>query len=97
MMTLLRTLIQPRLDFCSQLWSPSDQGSINRLDAVQQNFVRRIRESVIEGLDYWDQLKALRLYSQERWRERYMICFLWKLSPGLFDGGSGVTAGAGTP
>ena len=86
MLTLLRTLIQPRLDYCSQLWSPSEQGSINRLEAVQQYFVRRISDSIIEGLDYWEQLKALRLYSQERRRERYMVCFLWKLSQGLVGG-----------
>ena len=86
MLTLLRTLIQPRLDYCCQLWSPSDQGSINRLEAVQQSFVRRIRDSECEAMDYWEQLKALRLYSQERRRERYMICFLWKLSQGLVGG-----------
>ena len=31
MLTILRSLIQPRLDYCSQLWSPRDQASINRL------------------------------------------------------------------
>ena len=29
MLTILRSLIQPRLDYCSQLWSPRDQTSIN--------------------------------------------------------------------
>ena len=32
MLTLLRSLIQPRLDYCSQLWSPRDQASINRIE-----------------------------------------------------------------
>ena len=86
MLTLLRTIIQPRLDYCSQLWSPSEQGSINRLEAVQQYFVGKISDSVLDGLDYWEKLKALRLYSQERRRERYMVCFLWKLSQGLVGG-----------
>ena len=86
MLTLLRSLVQPRLDYCSQLWSPSDQGSINRLEAVQHNFVSRIWDPVLEQLDYWERLKLLRLYSQERRRERYMVCFLWKLSRGLISG-----------
>jgi hypothetical protein len=32
MLTILRSLIQPRLDYCSQLWSPRDQSAINRLE-----------------------------------------------------------------
>ena len=28
----------------------------------------------------------MKVYSQERRRERYQICFLWKLSQGLIDG-----------
>ena len=86
MMTLLRCLVQPRLDYCSQLWSPSDQGSINRLEAVQHSFVSRIWDPELEQLDYWGKLELLRLYSQERRRERYMVCFLWKLSRGLISG-----------
>ena len=86
MLTLLRSLIQPRLDYCSQLWSPSDQNSINRLEAVQHTFVSRIRDSALDQLDYWGKIKSLRLYSQERRRERYMVCFLWKLSQGLVTG-----------
>ena len=40
----------------------------------------------LEGVDYWERLKMLRLYSQERRRERYMVIFLWKLSQGLVKG-----------
>ena len=86
MLTLLPSLVQPRLDYCSQLWSPSNQGSINRLEAVQQSFVSRIWDPVLDQLDYWGKLKLLRLYSQERRRERYMVCFLWKISCGLISG-----------
>ena len=32
------------------------------------------------------ELELLRLYSQERRQERYMVCFLWKLSSGLISG-----------
>ena len=86
MLTLLRSLVQPRLDYCSQLWSPADQGSINRLEAVQHSLVGRIWDPALEQLDYWGKLQHLRLYSQERRRERYMLCFLWKLSCGLVSG-----------
>ena len=86
MITILRSLIQPRLDYCSQLWSPRDQGSINRLEAVQHQFLSQIRDPLLQGMSYWEKLSLLRVYSQERRRERYQICFVWKLSQGLVDG-----------
>ena len=35
MLVLLKSLVQPHLDYCSQLWSPSSQGHINQLENVQ--------------------------------------------------------------
>ena len=83
MLTLMKSLVQPKLDYCSQLWSPSDQYSVNRLESVQHSLVRRIKDSRLVGLNYWEKLQELRLYSQERRRERYQIIFLWKISQGL--------------
>ena len=38
------------------------------------------------GLDYWERLATLQLYSQERRRERYQIMFVWKVAQGLAKG-----------
>ena len=84
MKTIWNSLVQPKLDYCSQFWSPSDQDSINRIESVQKNFL-----SKLEGLsceDYWEKLKKTKIYSQERRRERYTIIFLWKISQGLVQG-----------
>ena len=86
MLTILRSLIQPRLDYCSQLWSPRDQASINKLEDVQRQFIYQIRDPALQGRDYWGKLSVLRVYSQERRRERYQICFLWKQCQGLIEG-----------
>ena len=86
MLTLLKSLVQPKLDYCSQLWSPSDQGSINKLELVQKHLVDRIKCGKLQGLNYWDKLSDLRLYSQERRRERYQVIFLWKISQGMVSG-----------
>ena len=86
MLTLLKSLIQPKLDYCSQLWSPSDQQSINKLESVQRHLVNCIKDSKLKSLNYWEKLQELGLYSQERRRERYMIIFLWKISQGLVSG-----------
>ena len=86
MLTLLKSLVQPKLDYCSQLWSPSDQTSINKLERIQKQLVDRIRCFRLVGLNYWEKLSDLHLYSQERRRERYQIIFLWKISQGMVSG-----------
>ena len=40
----------------------------------------------MEGKDYWDRLRDLKLYSQERRRDRYPLIFLWKFAQGLVQG-----------
>ena len=60
--TVLRSLIQPRLDYCSQLWSPRDQASINKIEDVQRHFLSQMRDSSLNGLNYWEKLATLRRY-----------------------------------
>ena len=86
MMVLLKSLVQPHLDYCSQLWCPSSQGHINGLENVQKSVVKKIWDRGLSSLNYWEQLQYLRLYSQERRRERYMMIFIWKISQGLVSG-----------
>ena len=76
LLTLLHSLIQPRLDYCSQLWSPRDQVSINRLEVVQRQF-SQIRNFSLLDKKYWEKLSIRKVYSQERRCERYQ---------GLVDG-----------
>ena len=84
MLTLWKSLIQSKLDYCSQLWSPSDQSSISKLEGVARAFTARVDN--MDGLDYWERMFKLGMYSQERRRERYQIIFVWKLSQGLVTG-----------
>ena len=84
MMTVWKCIVQPKMDYCSQLWSPSDQGSINQLESVQRHFKSKV--GGMEGKDYWERLTNLRLLSQERRRERYQVIFLWKVAQGLVQG-----------
>ena len=84
MLTIWKSLVQSKLDYCSQLWSPSDQGSIARLESVAKNFTSQV--GGMEGLDYWERLGVLNMYSQERRRERYQIIFIWKVSQQLVKG-----------
>ena len=84
MTTIWKTLVQPKLDYCSVLWSPHDQSSITRLESVARHFTAQV--SGLDGRDYWERLSSLQIYSQERRRERYAIIFLWKISQNLVQG-----------
>ncbi|GAB1600040.1 hypothetical protein Ahia01_000281500, partial [Argonauta hians] len=81
MMTLWKSFILSRLDYCSQLWSPYNVKEITELEAAQRNFTRRIDS--MQHATYWDRLKMLKLYSLERRRERYAIICVWKILEGL--------------
>ena len=83
-MTIWKCLVQPKMDYCSQLWSPSNQAAIAQLESVQRHFTSKI--SGMEGKTYWERLNDLKLYSQERRRERYQVIFLWKITQGLVKG-----------
>ena len=80
MKTLWSALIQPILDYCSQLWCPIKPGLIRKIEQIQQAFTRKIKLG--HRLDYWERLKSLRMYSQERRRERYRIIYTWKILEG---------------
>ena len=86
LLTMFKSLVQPHLDYCSQLWSPTSQELINKLEQVQRSLVSRIGDRRIQNLSYWEKLRSLRLYSQERRRERYMIIFVWKNSQQMVSG-----------
>ena len=83
---MFKSLVQPHLDYCSQLWSPTAQEQINKLESVQRSLISRMTDRRLQGLSYWEKLRHLRLYSQERRRERYAIIFIWKISQGLVSG-----------
>ena len=84
MLTIWKSLLQSRLDYCSQLWSPHTAADINKLEDIQRSFTARIEE--MSGLNYRQRLDKLHLYSQERRRDRYAVIFIWKVAMGLVDG-----------
>ena len=94
MKVLWNSMIQSRLDYCSQLWSPSLQSEIARIEEVQRTFTKRI--DGMESLAYRERLTKLKMYSQERRRDRYRCIFVWKVSMGLISGYNLEFRGEGT-
>ena len=77
MMTLLKSIILSKLDFGSIVWAPNKVQDLRKIEHVQSNFTRRINGT--EGMDYFERLKHLRLYSIERRFERYSVIYVWKI------------------
>ena len=85
MLTLLKQLIYPTVEYNSVLWSPNTQELISLIESVQNNFIRMIKsEDTPENMDYWDRLKHFKLYSMQRRRERYAIIYVWKVIHNLY-------------
>ena len=81
MITLFKAIVLSRLDYASQLGSPSKIYQINLIEKVQRSFTKHI--TGMHDLSYNERLKALKLYSLQRRRERYCIIYVWKVLEGL--------------
>ena len=68
---MYKSLVTPHIDYCSQLWMPTESKDIEKIEKVQRDFLRNIPG--LRELDYWDQIKNLKMLSLQRRLERYRI------------------------
>ena len=78
---LWKSLVQPHIDYCSQLYFPSKASDMERIESLLKTFSKKI--PALRNLSYWERLKQLKLYSQERRMERYRILYVWKIQKEL--------------
>ena len=92
MLTLLKSLIVPKLEYCCPLWAPVDSKHINLLESIQEKFTRYFQEFRVYDkelgmyvceVSYWERLQILKIYSLHRRRDRYLILYLFKILNGL--------------
>ena len=76
MLKLWKSLILPHHDYCSQLWSPHKFSDIEKIEMVQWQFLKKIKNC---PSNYWDALKFFNLNSLQRRRERYQVFYCWKV------------------
>ena len=77
MKCMWKTLIQGHIDYCSQLYMPNQASEMLLLENLQKSFTKKIPE--VRNMDYWQRLKQLKMYSQNRRLERYRIIYTWKI------------------
>ena len=74
---MFNTLIQPHIDYCSQLWTPQEGPQLDKVEKLLKNFTAKIRS--VKHLPYWERLISLRMISEQRRLERYKIIYVWKI------------------
>ena len=78
MLTLLKSVVIPLLEYCSQLWNPRKAKDIQAIEAIQRTFTYKITE--VQHLNYLERLSELKLYSLQRRCERYIIIYIRKIT-----------------
>ena len=77
MLTLLKSLIRPKLEFCCELWHPYLARETNKLERVQRSFTYKI--AGMKHMNYWERLEELNLESLQRRREKIIVTHVWKI------------------
>ena len=77
MMLLFNSLIRSRLEFCCELWDPYLIKYISKIEQIQRRFTSKIDGG--KDLTYWERLKAFKISSLQRRRERQTIIYVWKI------------------
>ena len=78
---MYKSIVLPILEYCCVVWNPNKLYLIRKIECIQRDFTRRFRS--LDGMDYWERLKKLRIFSLERRRERYIILYVFKILYGL--------------
>ena len=74
MLTLWKSLVQSKLDYCSQPQCPQTKGDIQSIEMVQRQFLCRI--SSLQNLSYWQQLKQLQPYLKKKEIPNIYVCHI---------------------
>ena len=92
MLPLLKSLVRSQVEYACPIWSPTDSANINKIEEIQRKFTSKFQRfrtydqelgMTICNVPYEERLKALKLHSLQRRRERYLIIYMYKIKIGL--------------
>ena len=82
MLTLFKSLIRPKIEYCCEVWSPFLIKDIVKIEQVQSSFTHRI--AGMSDYNYWERLQLLDLMSLQRRREKIVLTHLWKILNNIY-------------
>ena len=92
MLTIWTTLVRGKVEYASFLWSPTDAANFRNLEKLQRRFTSKFAQvrsyNQNKGyteckVNYWERLQSLKMYSLQRKRERYVLCYIFKIHAGM--------------
>jgi len=81
MLRLYKSLVRPRLEYCTAVWSPHYSKDRELIERIQHRFTKMIPE--VRELGYEERLKRLGLMSLEERRNRSDMVEMYKISTGI--------------
>ena len=78
---MFNSLVQPHIDYCSQLWMPQEGQHLDKVEKVLKDFSKKLPG--LKESNYWERLRALKMNSEQRRLKRYQIIYIWKILQGL--------------
>ena len=81
LLTLFKSLVLSRLDYRSQLWSPTKIHQIIMIEKIQKAFTKHMKG--FSSFSNQEILSNLENYSLQCRRERYIIIYIWKILKNL--------------
>ena len=91
---LLQMLVVPKIEYASVVWCPFDKTHIDMIEGIQRRYTSRfleyqvwdeVQNKYICGVNYWERLRDLKIYSLERRRERFIILCAYRVLIGLME------------
>ena len=77
MLILFKSLIRPIVEYNCEIWNPYKIKDIVDIEKTQRAFTYRIAGT--SGLNYWERLLQLKIFSLQRRREKMIILTIWKI------------------
>ena len=71
------SIIRPHLDYCFQLWVPTDGPQMDKLEKLQYFYTGLIPE--LRKLSYEDRLIKMNISLLQRRYDRYRLFYIWKI------------------
>ena len=85
-MKLFNTYVRPKLEYCTPVWSPSFQGEIDKVEAIQRRFTKfAFQRCGIPFKSYEDRIKKIGYLTLRRRRKFFDLVLLYKMLNNISD------------